>query len=163
MWRLDALLLIERTSLLCLLCISVDALDSCENQTNFCHRWHLWDNNQKMLTFLLQQSLIVNETGMSLPSLTHDFLKIYFSVCVCQALGTTLISNRKVKQTKQAFPQINRDQSLRFDWMTKPKQQLKVCLMPIASGQLPKPKYQETYRRALACVLFILTPSEGWC
>lgn len=78
-------------------------------------------------------------------AITHSLLfKIYFSVCVCQALGTTLISNRKVEQTERAFPQIDRDQSLHFDWMTKQKQQLKVCLMPIASGQLPKPKYQGT-------------------
>lgn len=114
--------------LLCLLCINVDALDSCENQTNSWHRWHCWDNNQSCcLCHFPFAAKSDSEWDQRELAVTHSLLfEIYFSVCVCQALGTILISNRKVEQTKRAFPQINRDQSLHFDRMTKQKQQLSI-------------------------------------
>lgn len=119
--------------------------------------------NFASVTFLLQKSLTVSETGLSFPSLTHFLFEIYFLVCACQALGKTRLSNRQVEQTKWAFPQINGDQSLHFDWMAKWKQQLKVYLMPISSREVLKPKYWGTHRRVLACMLFILNLSEAWC
>lgn len=81
---------------------------------------------------------------MGLACVCHHSLitLISFSVCVCQALGTTPISDGRAEQTNWALPPIDGDQSLRFDLMTIHKQQLKVRLMLIASGQLPKPKCQ---------------------
>lgn len=81
---------------------------------------------------------------MGLACICHHSLitLISFSVCVCQALGTTPISDGRAEQTNWALPPIDGDQSLRLDLMTIHKQQLKVRLMLIASGQLPKPKCQ---------------------
>lgn len=123
------------------------------------HCWYNCENNQKPLLpppFFLQQSLEKNEIGVSLPSVSH-FFNLLFSLCVCQALGTTLISNRKVEQTKRAFSWINRDQSLHFEWVTKEKQQLKVCLL-IVNGQLPK-KY---HRKGLVCCLVFICGPCHW-
>lgn len=96
-------------------------------------------------------------------AIAHSLLlEIYFCLCLCVS---SFWHNSDKQQKDGAFPQINRDQSLNFDWMTKQNQLLKVCfylfLTPASWQAAPKSKVPRHIEESSFLPIIYIDPNRG--
>lgn len=97
-------------------------------------------------------------------AIAHSLLfEIYFCLCMSSSWD-----NSDKQQKDGAFPQINRDQSLNFDWMTKQNQLLKACfyffLIPASWELAGSSQNQSTkaHRRELSPAHYLYWPHQSF-